>query len=240
MADPQYSQQLLNIDAKLQSIYDECVCEVIGRHSVDANNAFSPAIRDDLYLLHQRVLTKQATEDDNARYRPLYLEISTAYTHKLRQLSTVDPALAQYLQYQQLQATQQMAQRSQQVQQVHQPPVQQQTQQQVQQQRNASDRLSQTSYMLEFAYQTQGQHTKDILRTLRAYYDSYAQQSHMPQVVESVFAQMKLIFCYLFCMIKLSGDSTKAAEIEQAYSLLCQEKVERELPFSHRQNCIRS
>lgn len=231
MADPQYSQQLLNIDAKLQSIYDECVCEVIGRHSVDANNAFSPAIRDDLYLLHQRVLTKQATEDDNARYRPLYLEISTAYTHKLRQLSTVDPALAQYLQYQQLQATQQMAQRSQQVQQVHQPPVQQQTQQQVQQQRNASDRLSQTSYMLEFAYQTQGQHTKDILRTLRAYYDSYAQQSHMPQVVESVFAQMKLIFCYLFCMIKLSGDSTKAAEIEQAYSLLCQEKSRAGAPL---------
>lgn len=223
MADPQYSQQFLNMDAKLQSVYDECVCEVIGRHSTDANNAFSPAIRDDLYLLHQRVLTKQATEEDNLRYRPLYVEISTAYAHKLRQLSAVDPTLAQYLQYQQLQATQQMAQRPQQVQQVqqaHQVP----TQQPIQQQRNASDRLSQTSYMLEFAYQSQAQHTQDILRTLRAYYDSYAQQSHMPQVVESVFAQMKLIFCYLFCMIKLAGDSAKAAEIEQTFALLCQEK----------------
>lgn len=230
MADPQYSQQFLNMDAKLQSVYDECVCEVIGRHSTDANNAFSPAIRDDLYLLHQRVLTKQATEEDNLRYRPLYVEISTAYAHKLRQLSAVDPTLAQYLQYQQLQATQQMAQRPQQVQQVqqaHQVP----TQQPIQQQRNASDRLSQTSYMLEFAYQSQAQHTQDILRTLRAYYDSYAQQSHMPQVVESVFAQMKLIFCYLFCMIKLAGDSAKAAEIEQTFALLCQEKNRAGTPF---------
>lgn len=235
MADPQYSQQVLNMDARLQNIYDECVSEVIGRHSVDANNNFSSAIRDDLYLLHRKVITKQATEEDNVRYRPLYVEISASYTHKLRQLSAMDPTLAQYLQYQQMQAAQQMAHHSQQVQQAHQlnvqQPPQQTPQQQSNQSRNVHETQFQSSHMLEFAYQTKGQQIHEILRTLREYYDSYAQQSHMPQIVDGIFAQMRLIFCYLFCMIELAGDIIKAKEIEQAFSLFCREKNKPGIPL---------
>lgn len=232
MADPQYSQKVLNIDARMQFIYDECVSEVIGRHSVDATNTFSPAIRDDLYLLHRKVIAKQATEEENIRYRPLYLEISTVYAHKLRQLSAMDPTLAQYLQYQQMQATQQMVQQAQQmpqmqqVQQAYQPTLQQQ-----QQPKSPFDIQSQSSHMMEFAYQTQGQQTQEILRTLREYYDSYAQQLHMPQIVDGVFAQLRLIFCYLFCMIKLAGDITKATEIEQAFNSFCREKNRPAIPL---------